>query len=1162
MSDRARRKSLSLNIFRPDISPLTPIDEPQDPPPPGGKRLKKRRSFFSSSPASSPSNSDLPPFTPSTPLKRSDSKSSMTRLLSKSRPRSYQQSGRPASFLGSLRSLHSLQDEDDEVLSRTSSTPTSLHTNGPAANDYSESTVLHHGEVQTAASMFRKKSFYLVLTDTHLVRFKSRGRASETFPCIPSSSGRASGMRHSRMSSSGSLHELHTTSSSEGHHGIILHHIVAVWKPEDGKPYFSIEIDHFDEEANNASALTLQLHDPKDFDLWMSSIRGAAMKARLANPQPFSQSMVDYTARVLDSERDYDPAHFHMFKVVQRSANKSGARSSTDDLTKLTSNICILAIGAYKAHLVPLPKPSRTNSSTSLSDMNGASYGITTLTSLSVQNQDDGFSLAFRIPLRQQSLLSLASVCVTDIVLWIRHIADYLRPVWFEEPFTWNVPRNLDDELLGVETTSGEYQGFDRTLTAYSAGYGIDTSKIRYAVNHQCEDAPAFELHPPAGSRRVKYTALELLAVMRSLRYNETFVTLSFRNISLDVLHSLRDPYGRDHVLWTTKSGEALSIIEEQNSSLLVQEIQALALKSKRLRRIDFAFCLTRQLQKEDESVQDPGCGICEALFPLCAKQYTNIDWIVLNGIMLNDIDIDYLFSAAIDKACHYRALDVGACGLSDHNMHTVLQAISHQNATMESIDLSGNSARLEPKAIEDHLGDLEFIRRLDLSNIYRTSGRDALISAEILLSWKLVELRLSNTPLNEQSIEALAIYLRSERSHYLRLLQVDQCKLTGGDAATLFNAMGQGVGRPRDLHVQLSENRLEQQHDDLVNAISRCCSPSQITMRSLEYKSERNFQRLIESFTKNVSTKILDISKASLPSDASDATCEALRTMFAENDTLKELDISGEQAHLEAANYGSGLNHALAGLANNKMLKILRIEHQKLGLQGASTLASVLETNRSLKEIHCENNEINLQAFTVLINGLEQNTSILFIPSMENDRAWTQKKVDREIDSLRDNSTTMSVSAMSSSTKATVKRTLGRTMTGQKSTSARIPKDSTPNQGYTDIDIKAAMGSLSQNWDREVARLEQYLSRNYTLAHGLRPDEQAFLDVDRPGTGDSLATALQKVDIDKTPTVEAERQLTGYEIKTEEDEGSNEDVADEGDEMEEVLEISKHFNV
>ena len=963
------------------------------------------------------------------------------------------------------------------------------------------------------------------------------------------------------MSSSGSLHELHTSTSSEGHHGIPLSHIVAVWRLEDGKPYFSIQIAHLYEDTHQASDTTLQLHDPRDCDLWLSSIRGAVMKDRLANPQSFSQSFVEYTARALEQERDYDPSQFRMFKVVQR-ASKGGPRSSSEDLTRISSTICILAIGAFKIHLVPLPRSSRTASSSSLFDMNGTCHGVMALTSLNVHDYDDAFQMVFRVPLRQPSTLLLAASHVSDIALYLRHAADYLRPEWLEAPFTWNVPQSLDDEIWPIPPSSDDYLGFDRTLTAYCAAYDIDTSKIRYGVNFMCEDAPAFELLPPGDRGRTRYTALELLAIMRSLRYNESFNSLSFRNINLDVLHSLHDQLGDDHVPWTTKSGEPLNIPDHAQLSLLTQEVQALAVKCKRLRRLDFAFCLNRKQLSEDEEAKDPGCGICEALFPLCAKQQTNIDWIILNGIILCTIDIDYLFAAAIDRSCHFRALDLGYCGLKDRSMHTVLEAISHQGATMESVDLSGNLARLDPRVLEDNLGELEFVRKITLSNVSRISGSEPLLTAETLLSWKLVEIQLGRTPLNEQSVEALAAYLRSNQSEYLRLLQVDQCRLTGSDAALLLNAMDRGPGRSRDLHLQLSENPLEQHHDVLVDAISGSRSPSRVTMQMLEYKSERKFQNLLDAFAKNQSTKYLDISKATLPTDASDDTCEALHRLLAENTTLEELDISGEHTHLEAAIFGSGLNHALVGLMHNRSLRVLKVEHQKLGLQGASTLASVLEENRSLREIYCENNEINLQAFTVLVNSLENNNALLYLPSMSLDRAWTQKKVDREIDNIRDDSSIMSKAGMSSSTKATVNRTLGRTLgksiTGQRSFSVRsLDKSTSPVHGYTETDIKAAMGSLTQNWDRETRRLEHYLSRNHHIAHGLPVERPPFLDFKRSGSNESLVAAVRDVSLDRTPMAEVNRQLLGDSSPEREEE-----VGDEGDDGEEALEMREHSHV
>ena len=200
-------------------------------------------------------------------------------------------------------------------------------------------------------------------------------------------------------------------------------------------------------------------------------------------------------------------------------------------------------------------------------------------------------------------------------------------------------------------------------MTAYCAAYNIDTSVIRYTVKYQGEDAPGFELLAPADQRRTTYNLLEFLAVMRSLRYNESFNSISFGNVDLTILHGQCDAHGDDHVPYTTKSGVPINIPEQRDSSLLIQEIQALALKSKKLRRLDFTNSINRTPVDYDDS-RDIGCGICEALFPLCARQLTNVDWIILNGITLADADIDYLYAAAINRLCHFRALDLGSCAL------------------------------------------------------------------------------------------------------------------------------------------------------------------------------------------------------------------------------------------------------------------------------------------------------------------------------------------------------------------------------------------------------------------------------------------------------------------------------------------------------------------
>lgn len=193
---------------------------------------------------------------------------------------------------------------------------------------------------------------------------------------------------------------------------------------------------------------------------------------------------------------------------------------------------------------------------------------------------------------------------------------------------------------------------------------------------------------------------------------------------------------------------------------------------------------------------------------------------------------------------------------------------------------------------------------------------------------------------------------MSTENSQRLRLLQLEQCNLTGYHVAALMRSMCRGLetGAGRPLSLNVSNNRLEQGNGDIVMAIQENCTPHQLSMRMVNYNTESRFRQLLQALRANTSIKTLDISKASLPKDADEDTCLALRSLFEHNSTLVELDISGEQAHLETTRFGIGLSSALTGLQSNRALKVLKIEHQSLGMEGANTLASVMKENKGLE--------------------------------------------------------------------------------------------------------------------------------------------------------------------------------------------------------------------
>lgn len=91
-----------------------------------------------------------------------------------------------SSVFGSLRSMRSTY-EDDAPLSTLTTLNTTTSSRAPSVNwadtdsmNARSKLVLHHGEVQTSSSMFRKKKEYLALTETHILRYKSQSKASES----------------------------------------------------------------------------------------------------------------------------------------------------------------------------------------------------------------------------------------------------------------------------------------------------------------------------------------------------------------------------------------------------------------------------------------------------------------------------------------------------------------------------------------------------------------------------------------------------------------------------------------------------------------------------------------------------------------------------------------------------------------------------------------------------------------------------------------------------------------------------------------------------------------------------------------------------------------------------------------------------------------------
>ena len=208
-------------------------------------------------------------------------------------------------------------------------------------------------------------------------------------------------VRHTSSPSTGSRQEASSgvsETSGEKAAGIPLEQIIAVHVPEEPRNLPALDVTYLDAEAGQGTTLVLTFTDLDDAEVWLRALRYAANKARVIDTDPIPPRLSEYAARVVEREQDYDISNYKIYKVVKcGSSGRVGSRSSSDDFSKVNPIVCFLVIGIRKIHLIPLPKNPLRVSSPTLAELNdGGSYGIVSMTRVSVNTDDDKFTLIFR----------------------------------------------------------------------------------------------------------------------------------------------------------------------------------------------------------------------------------------------------------------------------------------------------------------------------------------------------------------------------------------------------------------------------------------------------------------------------------------------------------------------------------------------------------------------------------------------------------------------------------------------------------------------------------------------------------------------------------------------------------------------------------------------
>lgn len=737
--------------------------------------------------------------------------------------------------------------------------------------------------------------------------------------------------------------------------------------------------------------------------------------------------------------------------------------------------------------------------------------------------RDSTLYLSFRAPLSPIRSLELASCAAKDIIQTVRSCVEHLRPCWAEYPLTMDVPEYVQDEpLVPIPIIASDeddptygYNGFNMTLAAYCVAFGIPSARnnIIFEIIWDEDNGLVFKLLPPRHSSlgassslstlsatTSEYSILELLAVMRSLRWNEAFGGISFAGVSLARLVDVYDHYSAIELDQTrTATGRRISKFMK-GLPILKLELQLLMLCSTALRLLNLDSCLLSPSSASGYSsapAAETGCGAIDALMQVAKRATSNVDSFVFSNISIDLYDFDYLVDVSSTRAAHLRNVELAHCGLYEREISLLLQALEVHENTLEGLDISENPGRVSVHALNESLYRFQYMRNLYMRKLLITSEDLPLLSFDTLANMRLKRLVLDGIRLRPVSVEHLTRYLETSSACSLVQFSIQSCLVNGRDIASMLTAIGRCRSTPHpDLTVYIGDNPICQSgFSEFLTSLTNIGSNlKRISMPRIEFTTDSMlcsfFLVLADSRCKLTH---LDLSLLLIPdADASGEACDLLGEVIAHNTTIRSLNLTGETSKLQVARIGHGIGRALARLSENNTLRELFIEGNEISVDGAMVLAKALTTNRSLRRLHLDDNDINLQGFTALVNSIVNsgNHVVRYVsrPSRDQDRQLKNlrelcARLESEIASLRKQKRPQSSDLSPSINRHSRSSSNTSTISASAALTAAAASPDIAHKLEAKVKATETIRVLELEWKKVYDRLDSYLKREQPRA-------------------------------------------------------------------------------
>ncbi|KAI6269838.1 hypothetical protein MCOR03_001757 [Pyricularia oryzae] len=863
----------------------------------------------------------------------------------------------------------------------------------------------------------RSKSAYVIVTNNYIIKVKGIAEVHALFPSLPPDMlpGGPTPASKAERPANPEVSQL-----------IPIESLVSASRAESSRPYFGIELWWKSTYSLAAfGACQFFAEDPTMRDLMLDSVHAAVRKkddAHFGVPRvahEVEEKICEISRR---EEPEYPLLRPEMFPVGIRLA---------DNAKWAENESFYFAIGVNLCYFIKAARPA---------DNKGliatyAKYGIMNLECANGcwAPREDRFELRFRKPLEAKpTYLHVSSRFSHHILQTLLKADEALRPCWPSSLRRTQVFRVDKLPHSGVDVdvatgTSTEFGGLHRTHKAFCAAF--DCQPVAWEMRLDGGFGPELRVLPPRDARP-SYEPLELMALLRAIRYNRFIGSISLRGVSLRCLWDKFDSSRPESVAYMNPDETIISsnlCKHVQKGSVLSQEIHALALCLPSLTQID----LTDTLGDLPLSPhKDPDLGILFPIINLLSVGLTACNRILVAGCRLGSGDVAALVSGldqrnSVDDGLQFgaelKALDVSRCSLSSGDLTAIVESLMIQSRSLELLDISQNMGRIFPGTISRFIEAMADLRSLNTSDAVIGQDETNLLSYESLGGFRSIErINISGYKMTLDTEKALIAFLEikaidqrqkggfSIASRGLERIQLDSCGIDGHRAARIISAASGLQG----LHIHLNGNPIDQGVEDLASAIAFCSEGSfGLHLDMIEFNRVEGYVRLLQAIT--VSKRFIYVSLAgTAPPPLPSAVCtpavsDALEQLFALNNSIRVLDLSGYAGKLDEGQLGRGFGRAFRGLSRNGTMRTLILRNQNLSTE-VGDLGLGIQENRALRRLDIRGSEINLTALLFLRRSLKSNRTIVQLPF---GREQQDRLLERAVHNVPDPARTVALS-------------------------------------------------------------------------------------------------------------------------------------------------------